>query len=149
MIGFLLTGHGEFSVGLSSSLAMIAGEQDNFEIVKFDEGVALEDYQGEVKQALDELSEKNEGVVVFTDLLGGTPFRIASTLVSEYENVEVITGTNLPMLLEGTMLRFSIDENATELSRALVSSAKEGITSTSEIMAAHVDTKESGSDDGI
>ena len=125
MIGFLITGHGDFAIGLNSSLTMIAGELEALEIVPFQENVDLEGFQNELKAALDALLDKSEGVVIFTDLLGGTPFRTAMMVASEYDNVEVLTGTNLPMLLEGTALRFTKDPQ--RLAEQLVESGKTGI----------------------
>lgn len=125
MIGFLITGHGDFAIGLNSSLTMIAGELEALEIVPFQENVDLEGFQNELKAAIDALLDKSEGVVIFTDLLGGSPFRTAMMVASEYDNVEILTGTNLPMLLEGTALRFT--EDAQKLAEQLVESGKKGI----------------------
>lgn len=125
MIGFLITGHGDFSVGLQSSLNMIAGEQEALEIVPFHENVNLDVFQNELKVAVDKLLAQSKGVVIFTDLLGGSPFRASMMVASEYENVETLTGTNLPMLLEGTALRFT--EDARQLAEQLVESGKSGI----------------------
>lgn len=134
MIGFLITGHGDFSGGLQSSLNMIAGEQDALEIVPFQENADLEVFQDKLKAALDNLFDKSEGVIIFTDLLGGSPFRSAMLLATEYKSVETLTGTNLPMLLEGTALRFTDD--AKELANQLVESGKTGVGNP------QIDTKE-------
>lgn len=125
MIGFLITGHGDFSVGLESSLNMIAGEQDAFAIVPFYESADLDSFQSELKTAIDKLLESSDGVVIFTDLLGGSPFKTSMIVASEYENVETITGTNLPMLLEGTALRFT--EDVKEFTKQLIENGKMGI----------------------
>lgn len=109
MIGFLITGHGEFSGGLLSAVNMIAGEQEGVEALNFYENVNLDDYEYELKNKVETLLEENEGVLIFTDLLGGTPFRTAMVIASEFDNVEVVTGTNLPMLVEGTAFRFTDD----------------------------------------
>lgn len=111
MIGFLITGHAEFPNGLFSSVHMIAGEQEGFDALNFQENVNLEEYETNLKNKVEDLLDKNESVLIFTDLLGGTPFRTAMVIASEFENVEVVTGTNLPMLLEATSLRFIEDVN--------------------------------------
>lgn len=126
MIGYLVTGHGEFSKGLMSSLNMIAGEQDGVTAINFEENANLEKYQETLKEKVVSLLNENEGVLIFTDLLGGTPFRIAMLVADEFENVEVMTGTNLPMLLEGTALRFTDDVK--EVANQLVESGKTGVT---------------------
>lgn len=126
MIGYLVTGHGEFSKGLMSSLNMIAGEQEGVVAVNFEENVNLEKYQEILKEQVENLLKENEGVLIFTDLLGGTPFRTSMLVATEFENVEVMTGTNLPMLLEGTALRFT--DNVKEIADQLVESGQSGVT---------------------
>lgn len=126
MIGFLITGHADFSKGLMSSLNMIAGEQDGVVAVSFNENANLEDYQETLQEEVKKLLDENEGVLIFTDLLGGTPFRLSMLVAAELENVEVLTGTNLPMLLEGTALRFTDDVK--EVANQLVESGKTGVT---------------------
>ncbi|MDE1548217.1 PTS sugar transporter subunit IIA [Jeotgalibaca caeni] len=105
MIGCLITGHGEFAPGLTKALHMIAGTQEHFQVIAFQDGDSLEAYEENIRLTLDALLAETEGVLVFTDLLGGTPFRTAMTQAVNYENVEVITGTNLPMLIESSMMR--------------------------------------------
>lgn len=112
MIGFLITGHAAFPDGLMSSVHMIAGEQENVVALNFQENMNLEAFQTTLKNNVEALLDKNESVLIFTDLLGGTPFRTAMVIASEYENVEVVTGTNLPMLLEATALRVTDDVQA-------------------------------------
>ncbi len=45
------------------------------------------------------MREECDGVLVFTDLLGGTPFNQSMMIAQDVDNVEVLTGTNLPWLL--------------------------------------------------
>ncbi|WP_422719444.1 PTS sugar transporter subunit IIA, partial [Enterococcus gallinarum] len=65
-------------------------------------------------------------VVILTDLLGGTPFRISMTVASNYPNVEVLAGTNLPMVLEGLALR-TISTNVEDFVSMVTDSARDGI----------------------
>lgn len=125
MIGILITGHGDFAKGLLSSLNMIAGEQEQIHAISFDENENLEGYQAKVTEAIDTLLVETKGVVVCADLLGGTPFRTAMLSSVGYANVEVITGTNLPMLLESTVLRYT--DSATALANLIVENGKTGI----------------------
>lgn len=125
MIGFLITGHAEFPKGMLSSVNMIAGEQEGVEALNFYETDNLEEYQNNLKSKVEDLLDKNEGVLIFTDLLGGTPFRTAMVIASEHDNVEVVTGTNLPMLIEGTAFRFTDDVKS--LVEQLLPSGREGI----------------------
>ena len=69
MVGFIVTGHGEFSCGLKSAIDMVAGDQTAFEIVPF-EGSAAATYGDDLRAAITAMRAECEGVVVFVDLLG-------------------------------------------------------------------------------
>jgi PTS system N-acetylgalactosamine-specific IIA component len=100
MIGCVVTGHGEFAIGMTKALTMIAGDQENYAVVPFYEEDSLETFEDNMGKSIASLRENTDGVIIFTDLMGGTPFRTAMIQASEYDKVEVITGTNLPMLIE-------------------------------------------------
>lgn len=100
MIGCIVTGHGEFAIGMTQALTMIAGDQEHYEVVPFYEENSLETFEDNIGKSIASLRENTDGVIIFTDLMGGTPFRTAMMQASEYDKVEVITGTNLPMLVE-------------------------------------------------
>jgi len=104
MVGFVLTGHGDFAPGLASSVEMIAGPQPNFDIVAFHESEAGE-YPQLIADAIARSAETCGSAVVFCDLAGGTPFNQAMLVSHERPGVEVVAGTNLPMLLEALMSR--------------------------------------------
>ena len=108
MVGFIVTGHGTFSNGLASAIAMVAGDQSEFEIVPFDEAAAAT-YGDDLRAAITAMAERTSGVVVFVDLLGGTPFNQAMLVTQDVENVRVVTGTNLPMLIETLFMRNAND----------------------------------------
>ncbi|MCF2621701.1 PTS sugar transporter subunit IIA [Collinsella tanakaei] len=104
MIGFILTGHAEFSNGLASAVDMVAGDQPAFKIVPFD-GAQAASYGDDLRAAITAMRGECEGVLVFVDLLGGTPFNQAMMISQDIDNVEVVTGTNLPMLIELLLTR--------------------------------------------
>ena len=106
MIGCILTGHGTFANGLADALSMIAGDQDYFIPVPFIEAGAAS-YPETLASTISDLLDQTDGVLIFCDLLGGTPFNQAMMLSQNYNNVEVVTGTNLPMLLETLSLRLT------------------------------------------
>ena len=101
MIGLIVTGHGNFASGLTSSLKLIAGEPKNY--------VAVDFLERELTKALDELKDC-EGVLVLSDLGGGSPFKTAVMVGYPRGNVEVVAGTNLPMLIEVNMGRQFVEE---------------------------------------
>lgn len=112
MVGFVLTGHGDFSVGLDSSVKMIAGSQEEFDVVPFHEDEAGE-FPQKLADAIAASAERNDGVIVFCDLMGGTPFNQAMMNTQLVPGVEVIAGTNLPMIVTAvTMLDMEDDPRA-------------------------------------
>lgn len=124
MIGLIVTGHGHFASGLSSSLELIAGEQQNYAAVDFD-GNGTDRLEKDLKDAYEKLSGC-EGILVFSDLAGGSPFKTAALLLSHDPRVKILAGSNLPMLCEIAMARTMIDDLDTLVSTAL-SVGKDGI----------------------
>ncbi|QAT62819.1 MULTISPECIES: PTS galactosamine/N-acetylgalactosamine transporter subunit IIA [Tissierellales] len=103
MIGTIITGHGMFASGMLSSLKLIVGEMENIFAVDFSPENSPEDLEKELKQVLKKLS-LCDSIVIFTDIMGGTPFKTSVTLTVELKNCYIIYGTNLPLLLEFSML---------------------------------------------
>jgi len=99
MIALIVATHGEFSREIVRSAEMIFGEQQNIAAVTFKPGEGLEDLKNKYEQALKEL-ETQDGVLFLVDLFGGSPFNAAAALISAEENMDMITGVNLPMLIE-------------------------------------------------
>ena len=125
MIGFILTGHGHFSNGLKSALDMIAGPQEAFEIVPFEEAEAGA-YGDKLREAVRDMRAKTDGVLVFCDLMGGTPFNQSMMITAEQDNVSVVAGTNLPMLIDIVMAR-TPESSVEDLVAEAVEVGKEGV----------------------
>lgn len=104
MVGCILTGHGQFARGLGSALEMVGGPQEDFSCVTFLEEEAAE-FPARIAGEITRLAEKCGEVVVFCDLLGGTPFNQAMMAAATTPGVQVVTGANLPMLLECMSMR--------------------------------------------
>ena len=126
MIGCILTGHGTFANGLADALSMIAGDQDYFIPVPFIEAGAAS-YPETLASTISDLLDQTDGVLIFCDLLGGTPFNQAMMLSQNYNNVEVVTGTNLPMLLETLSLRLA-NTTLTDLLQTALESGIAGVS---------------------
>ncbi|EOL43603.1 PTS sugar transporter subunit IIA [Enterococcus caccae] len=125
MISFILTGHGSFSEGMKGALEMIAGPQEQFEVVPFFENESLDQFELKMNTAIQQVMGP-EGILIFSDLMGGTPFRAAMLEAAKNEMITVIAGTNLPLLIEATGLRFS-EENATALAEKILPIGREGL----------------------
>ena len=144
MVGFILTGHGQFSNGLASAIDMVAGDQPAFQIVPF-EGSQAASYGEDLRAAITAMREECEGVLVFVDLLGGTPFNQAMMIAADVDNVEVVTGTNLPMLIELLLTR-GAGSGLSELAEQAVSVGQMGVTHQS-VAAMAADEDDLGDED--
>lgn len=109
MIGLLVTGHANFGSGITSSVNLIAGEQEAYQYVDFLPTYSTEDLTRELTKALDELKDC-EGVIIFTDLMGGTPFNVAAQIGHGKDDIRIVSGTNLPMLVDIVMSRKFMDD---------------------------------------
>ena len=98
MIGLVVTGHGHFADGIHTSAQMIAGENDYVRYINFEEGMTPEQLAEKFNAAFDEF-KSCDGVVVLSDLPGGSPFKTAveCKYARPEQKIEVIAGTNLPM----------------------------------------------------
>ena len=77
MIGLIVTGHANFGSGMTSSVNLIAGEQEAYRYVDFLPTYGTEELTEEIAKAMDELKDC-EGIIIFTDLMGGSPFNVAA-----------------------------------------------------------------------
>ncbi|APC39410.1 mannose/fructose/sorbose PTS transporter subunit IIA [Clostridium estertheticum] len=99
MVAIIVGTHGSFSKQILRSAEMIFGMQENVSSVTFETGEGLDDLVEKYKNESEKLDCK-DGVLFLVDLFGGSPFNAASRIVTENDNMDVLTGINLPMLLE-------------------------------------------------
>ncbi len=127
MLGLLITGHGHFATGLNSSLELIAGAQPNVALVDFEADHSIETLKENLTKAFDSLKEY-DGVLVLSDLPGGSPFKTAVELKYERPDqaIEVIAGTNLPLLIASSTMT-SVFENPLDLAEAMIPEGKDSI----------------------
>ena len=104
----ILVSHGKFCEGIKDSVEMILGPQEHIFTVSLLEGDGPQDLEKKFTQHID----KDDDVVVFVDILGGTPANIISKLIMQGEELELYTGMNLPMIisyLNGQMINEEVD----------------------------------------
>ena len=87
--------HGNYGKEIIKSVEMIAGKQDNAYSFSINEDTNIE----EVKKEVEALINDEEYIYMFVDIYGGSPFNIAINFLSK-EKVHVISGFNMPMILE-------------------------------------------------
>lgn len=101
MIGLVLVSHGKLADGLLDAMQMITGEQEAVRAVGFEETEEVECLMAHVDQAIQEV-DQGDGVLILVDLFGASPFNASARLVLSKPGkpLEVVTGMNLPMILE-------------------------------------------------
>lgn len=97
MIGKLVLTHGGMARELLAAANMISGRLSGFEALSLDWSEGFDEGRGRVATALSRL-DQGQGVLILTDMYGGTPCNIAMTFFQPGK-VEVLTGVNLPMVL--------------------------------------------------
>ena len=97
MIGLILVTHGQLAEEFVHAMEHVVGPQDAVATVCIGPNDDMEKRRKEIASAIKKV-EKGDGVIILTDLFGGTPSNLAISLL-ETGRIEVIAGINLPMLI--------------------------------------------------
>lgn len=145
MIQLVIVAHGKFASGILTSLELIAGQVEKIQAVDFVEGMSAP----EVKERIKSVISSEEKVLVLTDLLGGTPFKVSVELVTEHpeKSIAVLSGLNLAMLLEANFSRLTDDLEP--LVSKLVNVAREGVADSITLLEQDNGTEAELFEDGI
>ncbi|ABY91454.1 PTS system fructose subfamily IIA component [Thermoanaerobacter mathranii subsp. mathranii str. A3] len=95
----LIITHGNFGKGLLNGIEVIMGKQENVLALGLNLGDNIELLRAEVEKIVREKLRENKEVIIAVDLFGGSPFNVALYVMKNYD-VKVITGVNMPMLIE-------------------------------------------------
>lgn len=126
MVGIILASHGDFANGILQSSSMIFGEQENVKAVTLMPSEGPDDIKAKIEQAIASF-ENVEEILFLVDLWGGTPFNQTNSLFEEHKDKwAIVTGMNLPMVIEAFGARFSM-ESAHEIAASILNSSREGI----------------------
>ena len=103
MIGVVVVAHYRLGEELLQALRLIVPEARGFAAVSVEPKQSVEEMRAAISEAIDRV-EQGSGVLILTDMFGGTPSNIALSFLGE-KRVEVVTGVNLPMLIKLATLR--------------------------------------------
>jgi PTS system mannose-specific IIA component len=131
MIGGIIVSHGKLGEEFLNALTIILGEAPNIEAVSIGWYDDVEDSKKRIGASLKKVDKKS-GVVIFTDMFGGTPSNLSFTFQKEGQ-VEIITGVNLPMLIKFCSLQRSAGLKDT--ARKVVEQARKNIHLASALLA--------------
>lgn len=126
MVGIILASHGGLAEGIKQSGAMVFGDQENLAAVTLLPSMGPEDVKRQMEEAIASFENQDE-VLFLVDLWGGTPFNQANGLIAGHEDKwAIVTGLNLPMLIEAYAARMDTD-SAHEIAKTILETAREGV----------------------
>jgi len=98
MIGLVIVTHGNLAIELQRAAEHVVGPQEKLETVCIGPDDDMEKRRDDIRAAVKRVDSSN-GVILLTDMFGGTPSNLAISMLSE-GRVEVLAGVNLPMLIK-------------------------------------------------
>jgi PTS system mannose-specific IIA component len=131
MIGGLIVTHGRLAIELLNAAEMIVGEIHHITAVSIGWHDDVDMARNMVEKAVERV-QGPDGVLILTDMFGGTPTNIASTFLDKGK-VEVITGVNLPMLIKFAQMSPGVD--LATAARMVKESGQSSIYTASELLA--------------
>ena len=123
MIGGIIVSHCKLAEELLNALNIILGEVVNIEAISIGWYDDVEESKKKINHSLQKVNKKN-GVVIFTDMFGGTPSNLSFSFLMDNQ-IEIITGVNLPMLIKFASLQRS--NNLKEVAKKVVEQGKKNI----------------------
>jgi PTS system mannose-specific IIA component len=135
VIGVVVVTHGQLATELLNAAEMIVGDLPRFAAVSIGWHDEVNDARGDIAKAIERV-QGDEGVLLLTDMFGGTPSNLGLTFL-ETDRVEVITGVNLPMLIKLASLQSS--QNLLAVAREMRDHGRAAIRIASDLLRGEKD----------
>jgi len=130
MIGLVLVTHGRLAEEFLQALEHIVGPQTGIETISIGADDKMDLRRGDIASAVAR-ADQGQGVIILTDMFGGTPSNLAISLM-EIGRVEVVAGMNLPMLVK--LARVRKDTNLDKAAAAAQDAGRKYINIASQIL---------------
>ncbi len=104
MIGLVLVTHGRLAEELRAAMEHVVGPQKAVATVCIGPDDDMESRRNDIRDSIASV-DQGDGVVLLTDILGGTPCNLAASLAADRKSVDVIAGVNLPLLVKLAKIR--------------------------------------------
>ena len=131
MIGVVVVTHGQLATELVNAAETIVGDLPNFFAVSIGWHEDVQDARAEIAAAIDKVRQPG-GVLLATDMFGGTPSNLGITFL-EQDKVEIVTGVNLPMLIKAASIKD--DASLREVARTLREHGRNAIWVASDLLS--------------
>jgi len=130
MIGILIVSHGRLAEALISSVQFLVGKLHRVKGISIWPRDGIKEIKDRIQKGIRELDD-GDGVVILTDVLGGTPTNLSLSILED-EKVEVVTGVNMPMLL--TLSSYRKGRSLREIGRLVKKSGRRSIILAKEVL---------------
>lgn len=134
MIGLVIVTHGKLAIELRNATEHVVGPQAFLETVCIGPDDDMERRRDDIRTALKQVSQ-DQGAILLTDMFGGTPSNLAISMLSR-DQVEVVAGVNLPMLIKLAEARRT--SSLVEAARTAKDAGQRYIAIASEVLAGDV-----------
>ena len=135
MVGALIVTHGKLAYELLSAAQKIESHTAVIEAVPLEWTDTVDEAREKIRQALERIGTDG-GVIIFTDMFGGTPSNISLSFLDR-NRVEIVTGVNLPMIVKFATLQHDAKDVAT-LAHTISEKGSKAIRVASDLLAAEV-----------
>ena len=129
MVGVLIITHGNLGYELIQAAELIKGRMDGVLAISVDPTKGVEELKKEITSSIKKV-DNGKGVLILTDLFGGTPSNLSLSFLKEGK-LEVVSGVNLPMLLKLPDVR---EKDLTEFAYFIKDYGRRNISLASEIL---------------
>ena len=102
MTGILIISHYTLAQSIKDTVSVIIGEKDNVKTLSINKNDKMEDFSDKLKKEVETLNS-GDGVLILADMFGGTPCNVSLSLFGNSADVGIITGVNLPLVIEAVM----------------------------------------------
>ena len=125
----VLVSHGMFAPGLHDALGMLAGEnREDILSTSLKNGMGADEFAENVRKLISVVKEDDE-ILLFADLLGGSPLTVSANVIAEeglLDRTTMISGMNLPLVLSAAVMKDDMDID--ELKAELIPEGQDAIT---------------------
>jgi len=131
MIGILIFTHADIGKELIRASEMILGPQQHIEFISIEATTNEVEIMEKLKGALKRLGK--EGILLLTDMFGGTPMNIGCRFLNKQKNLEVVTGVNLALVIKALTMREKV-KDVKELAGIVADYARKDICVASSLL---------------
>jgi PTS system mannose-specific IIA component len=134
LIGALIVTHGKLAYELLNAAQKIEANVGVIEAVPLEWSDTVDEAREKIRLALERIGTEN-GVIIFTDMFGGTPSNISLSFL-EIDHIEIVTGVNLPMIVKFATMQQQGAKDVATLAHVISEKGSKAIRVASDLLSA-------------